>query len=233
MNLAVICAMEEELAEIQKLIELPLIKTIEKASNTYFQYSDSKNNIIAVVSGIGKVNAAITTQVLLDSFAIDAVINVGVAGSLTKDLQFGDVVIASDLVEHDFDITAFGVPLGQIARMDTFSFVSNDELNQKILNSITLDGSRVMIGRIVSGDQFIDDAKKAQFLNEQFNALACEMEGAAIAHVCYVNKIPFTVIRALSDMAGQDGLAIHSFNDLKYMAANRAALVVKNFLGNI
>lgn len=233
MKLAIICAMEEELAEIQKLIEFPLVKTMEKASNTYFEYSDGRTGIIAVVSGIGKVNAAITTQILLDSFAIDAVINVGVAGSLSKALQFGDVVIASDLVEHDFDITAFGVPLGQIARMDTFSFVSNEELNQKILHNITLDNNQVMMGRIVSGDQFIDDAKKAQFLNEQFNALACEMEGAAIAHVCYLNQTPFAVIRALSDMAGQDGLAIHSFNDLKYMAANRAALVVKNFLGNI
>lgn len=230
MRVAIICAMAEELAAVNEEISFPLVNTFTKASNTYNEYRDGENEIITVVSGIGKVNAAITTQILLDNFAVDAVVNVGVAGSLSPNLTFGDVVVATDLVEHDFDITAFGEPLGQIARMDTFAFAADSSLNSKIVTGLQLDNNQVVSGRIVSGDQFIDNADKAKFLHAEFNALACEMEGAAIAHVCYVNKVPFAVIRALSDMAGQDGAASHSFEDLKYMAAERAATVAKHFL---
>ena len=232
MKLAIICAMEEELAKILENIPFQFIRNLEKAGNSYNEYKYEDHTIIAVVSGIGKVNAAVTTQILLNSFELDAVINVGVAGSLSANLGFGDVVIASDLVEHDFDITAFGVPLGQIARMDTFSFAADERLN-KLLLAIELENNQVVSGRIVSGDQFIDNKEKAEFLHSEFGALACEMEGAAIAHVCYLNKIPFAVIRSLSDMAGRHGEAIYSFNDLKYMAAERAALVTRNLLNNI
>lgn len=233
MRLAIICAMEEELIAVQELILFDLINDFEKAGNTYFEYSDGNNTVIAALSGIGKVNAAITTQILIDHCNVDAIVNVGVAGSLDPNLVFGDVVVASDLVQHDFDITAFGVPLGQIARMDTFAFKACDKLNDKIMTGINLQDNKVVCGRIVSGDQFIDDGKKAQFLHQEFAAIACEMEGAAIAHVCYVNKVPFAVVRALSDMAGLDGAAMHSFNELKFMAASRAALVAKHLLGGL
>lgn len=229
MKLAIICAMEEELAAIEAAVSLSLVAKLDKASNSYAEYQFGEHTIILVVSGIGKVNAAVTTQILIDNFAPDAIVNVGVAGSLTRDLVFGDVVIATDLVEHDFDITAFGVPLGQIARMDTFSFAADAKLNE-LLHSVSLLNHQVVLGRIVSGDQFIDNEQKALFLRNEFKALACEMEGAAIAHVCYLNKVPFAVVRSLSDMAGQDGQGIHSFNELKEMAAGRAALVVKNLM---
>lgn len=229
MRLAIICAMEEELAAIEAAVSLTLIAKLNKASNCYAEYQFGEHTLIMVVSGIGKVNAAVTTQILIENFAVDAIINVGVAGSLTRKLGFGDVVIATDLVEHDFDITAFGVPLGQIARMDTFSFAADTKLNA-LLEQVNLVDNQLVLGRIVSGDQFIDDGKKAVFLHTEFTALACEMEGAAIAHVCYLNKIPFAVVRSLSDMAGQDGQGIHSFNELKEMAAERAALVIKNLL---
>ncbi len=232
MKIALICAMEEELAEILENVPLKLSSEVSIAKNCYTRYSYNHHEIIAVICGIGKVNAAITTQALIDNFELDAVINVGVAGSLTLELGFGDVVIAEDLVQHDFDITAFGVPLGQIARMDTFSFAADRELIQ-LLATISLPDNKLVTGRIVSGDQFIDDKVKAQQLYREFNALACEMEGAAVAHVCYVNNVPFAVIRSLSDMAGQDGEAIHTFNDLKYMASQRAALVVRNLLERI
>ena len=232
MKLAIICAMEEELAAIEAAVSLNLVAKLDKASNSYAEYKFGEHTIILVVSGIGKVNAAVTTQILIENFAVDAIINVGVAGSLTRKLGFGDVVIATDLVEHDFDITAFGVPLGQIARMDTFSFAADTKLNT-LLEQVNLVDNQLVLGRIVSGDQFIDDAAKAKFLNEHFGALACEMEGAAIAHVCYLNQKPFAVVRALSDMAGQSGSGAHSFEELKHMAATRAALVVKNLLENI
>ena len=163
MKLAIICAMEEELAAIEAAVSLNLVAKLDKASNSYAEYKFGEHTIILVVSGIGKVNAAVTTQILIDNFAPDAIVNVGVAGSLTRDLVFGDVVIATDLVEHDFDITAFGVPLGQIARMDTFSFAADAKLNE-LLHSVSLLNHQVVLGRIVSGDQFIDDEQKALFL---------------------------------------------------------------------
>ena len=117
--------------------------------------------------------------------------------------------------------------------MDTFAFCAEPALNQLLLNGVSLVGNQVVVGRIVSGDQFIDDAELARKLHHEFNALACEMEGAAIAHVCYVNQVPFTVVRSLSDRAGQGGDAARSFNDLKFMAAKRAAIVTKHLLERV
>jgi len=234
MKLAIICAMDEELAAIWATIPMKRTNELEKAGNMYWQYSLGLHELITVVSGIGKVNAAVTTQILLDNFVVDGVINVGVAGSISPDLTFGDVVVASDLVEHDFDVTAFGDKLGQIPRMDTFSFATDENLNQLLTKNLQLPAGKLVTGRIVSGDQFIDDATKAAFLAQEFAAVACEMEGAAIAHTCYLNKVPVAVIRSLSDMAGQQGSSgAHSFNDLKFMAAARAAKVVVNLLEHI
>lgn len=230
MKIGIICAMEEELAAIVQELQLEPVAEYEYCRNNYFEYYDGNHSILTVVSGIGKVNAAITTQLMIDKFKPDQIINVGVAGSLSKDLVFGDVVIADDLVQHDFDITPFGVRLGQIARMDIFAFPTNKQLNQLIHKYISLEGNKIVSGRIVSGDQFIDDKEKAGFLAREFTAIACEMEGAAVAHVCYLNNLPVAVIRSLSDMAGQDGAAIYSFNDLKSMAAIRAARVVSCLL---
>lgn len=234
MNIAIICAMEEELLAVQRQIKMPLVETICKVGNTYYQYSDGESFIVAVVCGIGKVNAAITTQLLLCNFNVDYVVNVGVAGSLSTALSFGDIVVATDLVQHDCDVTAFGLPLGQIARMDTFSFAADQELSSQILEGLTsepaLKKHSISYGRIATGDQFIDDAERAEFLQSHFKAVACEMEGGAIAHVCHVNEVPFVVVRALSDMAGRSDDASHSFEQLKAMAANCAALAVKQIL---
>ncbi|HRG63008.1 MAG TPA: 5'-methylthioadenosine/adenosylhomocysteine nucleosidase [Burkholderiales bacterium] len=233
MKLAIICAMDEELSQIDLELGWTPLRSISLAGNIYNEYFYAGHSVISTKCGIGKVNAAIATQALLANFAIDYVVNVGIAGSLSKELKFGDVVIADDLVEHDFDMRSFGVPLGQIVGINTFSFAADSWLKDVLLQKVRLESNQVACGRIVSGDQFIDNAAKAEFLHSEFNALACEMEGAAIAHVCYANQIPFAVIRSLSDMAGQDGNAFHSFTDLKEMAAKRAALVVKNLLREI
>ncbi len=230
MKLAIICAMDEELSQIDLELGWTPLHSISLAGNVYHEYFYAGHRVISTKCGIGKVNAAIATQALLANFTVDYVVNVGVAGSLSKELKFGDIVIADDLIEHDFDMRSFGVPLGQIIGVNTFSFAADNWLKELLTRKVQLESNQVVSGRIVSGDQFIDDAAKAEFLHCEFNALACEMEGAAIAHVCYANQIPFAVIRSLSDMASQDGDAFHSFTDLKEMAAKRAALVVKNLL---
>ncbi len=230
MKLGIICAMAEELDEILLTVNMRAQNCVEHAQNTYTSYHYHNHELIMVVSGIGKVNAAITTQIMIERYAVDAIINVGVAGSLSPELEFGDVVIATDLVQHDVDVSPFGVAVGQIPRMDTFSFAADVTLNKLLLRGNFKAPYKIVSGRIISGDQFIADSEKAQFLHRQFAALACEMEGAAIAQVCYLNKLPFAVVRSLSDMAGQQGAGVHSFYELKYMAAKRSAVAVNNLL---
>ncbi|MEN9946959.1 MAG: hypothetical protein RLZZ293_1345 [Pseudomonadota bacterium] len=234
MKLALICAMDEELAAVEQQLNCLADQQQSIAGCQFKHYTLGKLDLTTVVCGIGKVNAALVTQILCSQFNAELVINVGVAGGVVPWLNFGDVVIASDLVQHDIDVQAFGLPLGQIPRLDTFSFVADKVTNQLILNHLELVAPiQVVNGRIISGDQFIDDASKVRLLAEQFNALACEMEGAAIAQVCYLNQVKFAVIRCLSDRAGQDGEAIHSYSELKDMAASRAALVIKTLVENL
>lgn len=229
MKIAIICAMKEELSSIVSHLVLSL--EVEEG-NTFKCYTASYNNIdlVLVLCGIGKVNAAAYTQYIITKYLPDYVINVGVAGGLSAKLNFGDLVIATDLVHHDMDVTAFDLPLGQIPRMGVFAFACDTFLINHA-NAFTGVDYQVVTGRVITGDQFIDDTHKAKCLNEQFNALACEMEGAAIAQVCHINQVPFLVIRSLSDMAGQhDKAAIHSFKELKDMVADRSSAVVVHLL---
>jgi adenosylhomocysteine nucleosidase len=229
MKIAIICAMEEELNAIKSSLGLNL-DTKNFNNQRVYTASYKNHEIYFILCGIGKVNAAIHTQKIISEVKLDYIINVGVAGSLSKDLSFGDVVIATDLVQHDMDVRGFGIKLGQIPRMDVFAF-SSDEKLLAIASSIEKQDYKIVSGRIASGDQFIDDARRANFIHDEFNALACEMEGAAIAQTCYLSQVPFIVVRSLSDRAGnEDGTAIHSYDELKDMAASRAAFVVSQLL---
>ncbi len=222
--------MEEELSSIIKILNLKT-KILKKGIFTIniAKYKDKK--LILILSGIGKVNAAIATQYLIGEFKLNFILNVGVAGSLSTALTFGDVVIATDLVQHDVDATAFGYPLGQIPRIDAFSFSADNKLIEKYFNSSHNNPFKIVAGRIISGDKFIDNHEQVIFLKDTFNALACDMEAAAIAHVAHINKIPFIIIRALSDQAGQDNSNANDvFLTLKEMAANQASTVVKQLL---
>lgn len=227
--IGIICAMEEELDSIINLLEVKASLTVSGQGFAVHRAEFKGHDLVFILCGIGKVNAAIHTQYLIDSFNPNYIINVGVAGSLSIDLSFGDVVIANDLIQHDIDVSGFGIAKGQIPRMDVFSFSSDKKLLEYSKEIKSFD-YKIVHGRIATGDQFIDDKQKAEFIHSEFGALACEMEGAAIAHACYVNKVPFIVIRALSDMAGRSDTAIHSFEQLKHMTANRSSNVVKQLL---
>lgn len=232
MKIAIICAMEEEFLAI--VDNLHLKTTVQEYTRLKVDVASyGEHELYLVLCGIGKVNAAINTQKLLSKVEVDYVVNVGVAGNLVSELDFGDVVIATDLVHHDMDVTGFGIPLGQVPRMDIFAFASSIKLLH-LSENITSNDYKIKHGRIASGDQFIDNAAKAQFIQSEFNALACEMEGAAIAHTCYLNQVPFLIIRSLSDKAGnEEGRAMHSYEELKDMAAMRASFVVKELLQRI
>ena len=225
--------MQEELDEIINNVQLQFKSIVSIAGCDYQIYDYKQNEIIMLVCGIGKVNSASATQILICTFKPDYIVNVGVAGGLSIDLSFGDVVVATDLVQHDMDVRSFGIPLGQIPRLDTFSFACDKYLVNVAMQTSKADKYKLVSGRIASGDQFIDDKNRAEFIHNEFNAIACEMEGAAIAHVCYLNKVPFVVIRSLSDMAGIDGVAMHSFSELKEVSANNAAQIVLHILESV
>lgn len=198
-KIGLIFAMHEELEESFKYFE-------EKNKFNVFDllfYEGYINGVYVVMveCGIGKVNAARTTQILIDNLKVDYIINVGVAGGVSSDLSVGDLVIAIGLVQHDFDITSFGHEKGYITGVgkviDSDTYLS--ELFYEKALDMNLDVG-VFKGIIASGDIFCTDVNMSKKINQKFGALCVEMEGASIAQVCYLCHIPFLVIRAISDV---------------------------------
>ena len=199
--LGIIGAMDEEVAKIKEQMED--VETKQIASMEFLKGTVKGHPVVVVRSGIGKVNAAMCTQILADIYHVDAVINTGIAGSLNADINIGDIVLSTDALEHDMDAVAFGYPVGQIPRMDTLSFKADEQLRKtakEICEKVNPDVT-VFEGRVVSGDQFISDKQKKEWLIENFAGYCTEMEGAAIAHAAYLNDVPFLIIRAISDKA--------------------------------
>lgn len=200
MKIGIISAMNEELAMLLSKMEVEAVK--KKANMEFNSGRISDKNIVAVVCGIGKVNAAVCAQILIDDYKVDRVINVGIAGGVGKKVYPGDIVIADNLVQHDMDATAFGDKLGQIPRLDTYEFKCDSEMIDAAKKACEEFSERnSFVGRIVTGDQFVSSAGKINWLLDKFDALACEMEGGSIAQVCYLNSVPFVVIRSISDNA--------------------------------
>ena len=227
MTLGIIAAMSEELEILLK--DMQLDSSTTKAGMTFNKGKLWSNEVIAVVCGIGKVNAAVCTQILVSEFNVDKVINVGVAGGIGKDIYPGDVVIATNLVEHDMDTTAFGDPHGQVPRMDTFDFKCDSSLIESANSACKkVGGFNTFTGRIVSGDVFVADVEKIKWLEKEFNALSCEMEGASIAHVCYLNNIPVVVIRSISDNANNG--AHMDFEKFTPIAVKNSTSILKEML---
>ncbi|MBU5488134.1 5'-methylthioadenosine/adenosylhomocysteine nucleosidase [Clostridium sp. MSJ-8] len=230
MKLGIIAAMSEELDLLLQDMQLTNKQNI--ANITFNEGTLFGKDVVAVVCGIGKVNAAICTQILITSFDVDKVINVGVAGGVKKDIYPGDIVVSDSLVEHDMDCSVFGDAIGQIPRMDTFDFKADTSLISLAKDACSkLENVKSYIGRIVSGDQFIASPEKVQYLEKQFNASACEMEGASIAHVCYSNNVPFVIIRAISDNANNG--AHMDFEKFTPIAVKNSTAIIKEMVSNM
>ena len=223
--LGIIGAMDEEVAQIKEKMTDVTVTSV--AGMDFYQGKLGGKDAVVVRSGIGKVNAGMCSQILADRFHISAIVNTGIAGSLRAEINIGDIVVSTDAVQHDMDASGFGYRIGQIPRVDTFAFEA-DECNQKVNPEI-----QAFPGRVVSGDQFISDKAKKEWLIGQFSASCTEMEGAAIAQAAYLNGIPFLIIRAISDKAddsaGMDYAAFeaqaikHSVNLLLEMASRYEA----------
>lgn len=219
-KIAIIAAMDQELAAIKdkfNKIEENSLKDL-----TYYTGELNGKEYLLIKSGIGKVNAARVTQMLIDKFDIEYIINVGTAGSLNDSLEIGDIVIGEKLVQHDFDTTAFGDEKGYITGTGKI-FESDKNLIEKYIKHISEDKQEynIIIGTIASGDIFCTEKWMKEKIHTKFNADCVEMEGAAIAQICTLNKVPFIVIRSISDKPnGENQIDFNKFID---MASKRCA----------
>ncbi len=199
-NIGIIGAMDEEVATLIKHYGCEeKVKFLDFEFNI-LKYKDKK--IVVVVSGIGKVNSAICTQLLIDRFNVECVVNSGIAGAISEKLDIADIVFSSDLIQHDVNAVNFGYKLGQIPRMgDNYIFKGDKQLLDKMEQIAQNKGIKYYVGRIVSGDEFVSTNSKKEWLRDNFDAMCTDMESASIAHVCYLNKVPFMAIRCISDTA--------------------------------
>lgn len=227
-TIGIICAMPEELAPLFN--EFEKVETITKARMDFHKGRLKGLDTVLVVSGIGKVNAALCAQILIDDLGVTHVINTGVAGGIKKSIYPLDVVIATSLIQHDMDATAFGYALGVIPGMDTSEFKA-DETMLELAYTAALKNSdhRTLKGVIVTGDQFIHDIVKIKELDHIFNASACEMEGAAVAQACTLNNTPFAVIRSISDNANNG--ASMDYEKFKLSAVENSSRIILEMLG--
>lgn len=204
-KIGIIGAMAEEVSRLKEMMQICHIYDI--AGMSFCEGDLEGHPVIVVRSGIGKVNAAICTQILADKFAVDAVINTGVAGSLKNVINIGDIVLSTDTMQHDVDATGFGYEAGVIPQMETSVFKAEEglvDLAEKVCREVNPE-IQVFKGRIVSGDQFVSDPLVKERITGSVGGFCTEMEGAAIAQAAWLNHIPFIIIRAISDKA--DGSA--------------------------
>lgn len=199
--IGIIGAMDEEVADLKNVMQVE--ETTTFASMTFYKGKIVEKPVVIVRSGIGKVNAAVCAQILVDKFGVDTIINTGVAGSLNVKLDIGDMVISSDALQHDMDTSQLGDPVGQIPRMDVLAFPADEHLVKlaKQVNETVNPDISTYVGRVASGDQFISSSERKEFIVKNFEASCAEMEGAAIAQVAYLNQISYVIIRAISDKA--------------------------------
>lgn len=199
--LGIIGAMPQEVEQLKAEMAQPEITTV--AGMEFYKGAVGGKETVVVRSGVGKVNAAMCVQILVDRFGVDGIVNTGIAGSLRAEINIGDMVLSTDAVQHDVEAIAFGYPVGQIPQMDVFSFEADARLREAAKACCERVNPEIAVheGRVVTGDQFISDKNKKNWLVETFAGCCTEMEGAAIAQAAYLNQVPFLIIRAISDKA--------------------------------
>lgn len=221
-RIGVICAMESE----AKIILAALTeKTEEKVGSILFSRGKiGGKEVILAVCGIGKVFAAMCAEAMILRFSPDCIINSGVAGSLSAELEILDLAISENLVQHDMDTSPLGDPVGLVSGINRIYFPADEHLKHKFSEKAKSLGYSALCGTIASGDQFVAKKEQKEKILSDFGAIACEMEGAAIAQVAFVNKVPFVVLRAISDSySGQNEMDYALFAE---KAASRGAALL-------
>lgn len=229
-KIGIIAAMEEEFNAIKNIMQNAKNTKIYELTFAIGQIQNKE--CILVKCGVGKVNAARVTQILIDSFFIEYIINVGSAGALNPLLNIGDIIIGEKVIQHDFDITAFGHPKGYIT--DVGDIIESEKYLvqkfMKIVNALDYKRYKVKKGIIASGDIFCTDIKMKEKIYQKFNAECVEMEGAAIAQVCHLDNIPFLIIRSISDSPNENNTI--TFQQYLKLASVRCAEIINKFFEN-
>ena len=225
--IGIIAAMDKEIDELKAMMDQDTLEIKEISSMHFYKGTLADRQVVLVRSGIGKVNAGTAAEVLCTIYNCRAVINTGIAGSLDADINIGDIVLSVDALEHDMDVTGFGFERGVIPYQEASIYKADEKLREvakKTCLKVNPD-INVFEGRVVSGDQFISNSDKKDDLINTFKGICTEMEGAAIAHVAWMNKTPFLIIRAISDKA--DNSAEMDYEEFqKHAIAHSVKLVV-------
>ena len=231
MKIGIIGAMEVEVETLKSKMNIK--NTVKKASMEFFEGTIGNTEVVVVRSGIAKVNAGICVQILVDIFGVTHVINSGVAGSLDARINIGDIVLSTDACYHDVDATVFGYKKGEVPQLGTAAFTADKELREKAKTAIksAAPDLGVFEGRVCSGDQFISSKEIKDGIKKDFDGMCTEMEGAAIAQGCYLNNIPFLIIRAISDKA--DGSDIVDYPVFEAKAAKDCAALVLEMISKL
>jgi adenosylhomocysteine nucleosidase len=217
--------------EIELYLETCTIeKTRERAGLTFHEATYHGHDLVLVKAGVGKVNAAMCTQILVDDFDADAVICTGSAGALHDGLDIGDVIVAEDCVQHDVRVDFLGLPPGQIPFSD-LRFFSADPALVDAARAVDLSEHTLRVGRVCTGDTFIQDEARRGAIREELDGDCVEMEGAAVGQVCTLNDVPFLLVRAISDRA--DGSSDIDFQAFLHEAAQSSARIVLHLLETI
>ena len=188
-------------------------------------------DVVIARAGVGKVNAAVCAQTMALIYEPELIINSGVSGALSPELRVGDVVIGTDVVQHDVDTTAMGDEPGFVSTVDRLSFPLDNFASTAIAAAAEELGIRAVRGRIASGDQFVASTERKEEIVRLFSAVTCEMEAGAIAHVCFLNRIPCAVIRSISDGGNEE--APMSYEEFLPLAAKNSSELTLAYLKSL
>jgi adenosylhomocysteine nucleosidase len=222
----IIGAMRIEVETIRSLMEnkrSEVIGGVEYISGTLHG-----KEVVTAVCGIGKVAAAMCAQTMILRYAPARIINTGVGGAISNELNITDIAISNFVVQHDMDTSALGDPVGLISGINVVDIAADEDMISELCSAAEKRGARYLVGKIASGDLFVSGGEKKKYIEDTFGAIVCEMEGAAIGQVCYVNKVPFCVIRAVSDKA--DGSSSMDYMSFVGVAAKKNAEIVLEYL---
>lgn len=224
-KLGIIGAMQLEVETLFGVMENKTAR--ERAGSVFYEGELEGLPVVIVQCGVGKVNAALCAQILCDCFDVTHLVNTGIAGSLCADLDIGDLVVSRDAMYHDFDCVHFGYEYGKVPGMDTVAFPADEGLMKLAYAAAeAVHPGHVRIGRVASGDQFVAEKAQKEKIIAVTGGLCTEMEGAAIAHTAYRNRLPFVILRAISDKA--DDSAEMDYPTFERIAAHRCAQVTRS-----
>jgi len=229
-TIGIIGAMEVEVKELKE--QMQITRQLTKAGMEFCEGILEGQDVVVVRSGVGKVNAAVCSQTMILKYSPDIMINVGVAGGLSEEFKIGDIAVADSVVEHDMDTSPIGDPVGLISGINLVNIPCDkklaDLMEQAVSKVGTITSKR---GVIASGDQFISKQEQRDRIKDNFGAIAAEMEGASIGHVCYMNGVPFGVLRAISDGANDDSHM--DYPEFAKMAAANSIKIILELLNSI